>query len=54
MIWIPKNDNVDDEGEQGPRMLRGVPRLPLPEPFLSFHKHPNSHHDEKDFGDKRS
>ena len=23
-------------------MLRGVPSVPLPEPFLSFHKHPNS------------
>ena len=29
-------------------MLRAVPRLPLPEPFLSFHKHPNSRHDEDD------
>ena len=41
----------DDEGEQGPRMLRAVPRLPLPEPFFSFHKHPNSHNNDDDDDD---
>ena len=39
---------MTSKGEQGPRMLRGVPRLPLPEPFLSFHKHPNSRHGDGD------
>ena len=39
------------KGEQGPRMLRGVPSVPLPEPFLSFHKHPNSHNNDDDDDD---